>query len=202
MRKLMVALALWVVAAGTLADTTDDLVAALAGFDSLLGEFRQQQRNEQGEFVSESSGHFALLRPGYFSWEIVTPDSQLVVADPEFIWHYDRDLETVTRRPASLDGQISPMQVLGGDEAAIRAHFSVSSPRPGVFQLTPLSADAGFRALSLELTDGTLSGMQVTDNLGQFLDIRFSATRSDSSLGVSDFAFVPPPGADLFYHEQ
>ena len=58
--------------------------------------------------------------PGFFSWEISSPDSQLIIANPEYLWHYDIDLETVTRRPVVGMWKMSPLQILGGDESVLR----------------------------------------------------------------------------------
>ena len=77
----------------------DDLVKALAPVKQLQGRFTQRQYGQDKALQAESSGKFRLLRPGYFAWEILAPDQQLIIAGPQFIWHFDRDLDTVTRRP-------------------------------------------------------------------------------------------------------
>ncbi len=121
----------------------DDLLAALAPIKHLQGSFSQQQYGQDNLLLAESSGKFRLLRPGYFAWEILSPDEQLIIAGPEFIWHYDRDLETVTRRPVTSNAEMTPLQILGGDESALREKFQVVRKAEGTFLLTPLSADVG-----------------------------------------------------------
>ena len=49
---------------------------------------------------------------------------------------------------------------------------------------------------------GQLAGMEIRDNLDQLLIITFSDVDSSPGLKPSDFAFEPPEGADLFYHDQ
>ncbi len=88
-------------------DATDALLESLSGMQQLTGRFRQRQYDENGQVVMESLGRFRLLRPGYFAWDIESPGSQLVLADPGGIWHYDRDLETASRRP--LDSGEGPL---------------------------------------------------------------------------------------------
>ena len=90
-------------------DRVDALLRALLPLESLQGNFRQVQYGQDDRVLAKSSGQFRLLRPGYLSWEIDHPDSQLVVADPRFVWHHDRDLETVTRRPLSLQKEGAPL---------------------------------------------------------------------------------------------
>lgn len=180
----------------------DALLAALAPVKQLQGSFRQQQYGQDKLLLAESSGKFRLLRPGYFAWEILDPDEQLIIAGPEFIWHYDRDLETVTRRPVTTDADMTPLQILGGDESALREKFQVERVAEGAFQLTPLTPGVGFKQLTLNLEGAQLTGMEIQDNLDQTVVITFTDLDSETELGSVDFAFTPPPGADLFYYDE
>ena len=179
------------------------LIDHLAGIEQLAGSFRQVQFSTSGDdIVGEASGRFRLLRPGYFAWEIDAPDNQLIIADPEYVWHYDRDLETVTRRPVEGNEALSPLQVLGGNSEVLRKRFAISQSAEGDFQLRPLADNAGFRSLRLRLQEGGLAGMEILDNLDQRLVITFTDVRSDAGLTAADFAFTPPEGVDLFYHDR
>jgi outer membrane lipoprotein carrier protein len=180
----------------------NDLLAALAPIKYLQGNFSQQQYGQDNLLLAESSGKFRLLRPGYFAWEILNPDSQLIIAGPEFIWHYDRDLETVTRRPVTSNAEMTPLQILGGDESVLREKFRVVRKAEGTFQLTPLSAHVGFKQLTLYMNKTQLTGMDIQDSLDQSVVIKFADLDSQSALSSADFAFTPPPGADLFYYDE
>jgi len=180
----------------------DDLLASLAPIKHLQGSFSQQQYGKDNLLLAESSGKFRLLRPGYFAWEILNPDSQLIIAGPEFIWHYDRDLETVTRRPVTSNAEMTPLQILGGDETALREKFEVVRKAEGVFLLTPRSADVGFKQLTLYLNKMQLTGMDIQDNLDQSVVIKFADLDSRTNLTSADFTFTPPLGADLFYYDE
>lgn len=182
---------------------TEDLIERLAGIDQLAGRFEQvQYGSSDAEIVGESGGQFRLLRPGYFAWEIDAPDSQLIIADPQYVWHYDRDLETVSRRPVEGNEALSPLQVLGGNSQVLRERFTISRPEPGAYRLVPLSDSAGFRSLLLRLDENGLAGMEILDNLEQRLVISFVDVRSDAGLSSADFVFTPPEGVDLFLHER
>jgi len=180
----------------------DALVAELAPIRHLQGNFIQRQYSVDGQLLAESSGRFRLLRPGYFSWEILSPDRQLIIADPSYVWHYDRDLDTVTRRPVSVDGEWTPFQILGGDAAALRERFRVEQVAGGEFLLTPLAPDTGFKQLSLSLDGARITGMKIVDNLDQSVVIEFTDLDSESELDKGDFSFTPPDGADTFYYDQ
>ncbi|MCB1677895.1 MAG: outer membrane lipoprotein chaperone LolA [Halioglobus sp.] len=180
----------------------DALLAALRPMGHLQGQFTQRQYDADGALADESTGTFRLLRPGYFSWEILAPDRQLIIANPSYVWHYDRDLETLTRRPVTDSVRMSPLQVLGGDEAALREHYRVQRDAQHRFTLTPLAGDPGFRRLTLTLEDDLLSGMEILDNLGQRVEIAFDQLDAASTLTSQDFEFTPPDGVDLFYYDE
>lgn len=184
------------------ASAIDELVEALRPISQMRGEFTQRQYGEDDDLLMESSGRFSLLRPGYFSWEILSPDNQLVIADPEFVWHHDLDLETVTRRPVGSGGEMTPLQILGGDESALRESFEVSRGEDGRFTLVPKVQDVGFRQLTLDIAGDSLNGMEILDSLGQRVVIAFTDVDAEADLGAQDFTFEPPPGADFFYYDQ
>ena len=183
-------------------DATDALLDALEGMQDIQGQFTQRQYTETDALLVESRGNFRLLRPGYFSWEIDSPDSQLIIADPVAVWHYDRDLETVTRRPLAGQANLSPLQVLGGDEAALREGYIVTDEGEGVFTLTPQASDPGFRHLILRLRGFLIASMEIRDNLNQRVVVEFSQLQVDGGLTLDDFAFTPPEGVDTFYYDQ
>lgn len=180
----------------------DALQKALLSIESLQGSFTQKQYSESGDLLTQSSGHFMLLRPGFFRWEIQHPDNQLIVADPHYLWHHDLDLETVTRRPANASGEMAPLKILGGDYASLRDDYTISAAEAGAFTLIPRNDNAGFSALALAIHEGSLSRMNVTDELGQTITIEFFEVDSKTPLTPATFAFSPPEDADLFYYDE
>jgi outer membrane lipoprotein carrier protein len=183
-------------------DDTNALLAVLDRIGSVQGDFVQTQYGQDEALLGESRGQFRLLRPGYFAWEITSPDSQLIIADPEYLWQHDRDLETVTRRPVSDSDQMSPLQILGGDEALLRASFSVEQTGEGSFALKPQAINPGFQRLLVSFKGSALEGLEIADNLNQRIVIVFENVDTSSTLSPQDFAFTAPEGADLFYYDQ
>jgi outer membrane lipoprotein carrier protein len=184
------------------ADPTGELITRLQALDHLQGRFEQRQYDDTGQLVQVSGGRFRLLRPDYFAWEIESPDSQLVIAGPRFIWHHDRDLETVTRRPVSGNVDATPLQVLGGDESVLREQFSVSATSKEQYRLEERTGDGSFRELTLRFAGTTIAGMEIVNKLNQRVVITFTEVDAEAALGPADFAFEPPAGADLFYYDE
>jgi outer membrane lipoprotein carrier protein len=168
----------------------------------MQGQFSQQQFDESNALLAASTGQFRLLRPGYFAWEIESPGSQLIIADPQYIWQYDRDLETVTRRPVDDSEQMSPLQVLGGNETLLRNSFNVEQTADNAFSLHPKGINPGFQRLLVTFSGNNLAGLEIADNLNQRIVIEFAQVDSESKLLAEDFSFIPPQEADLFYYDQ
>ncbi|NND68420.1 MAG: hypothetical protein HKN19_12605 [Halioglobus sp.] len=194
-------LALATATPATAQEALDELFALLEPLAQLQGEFTQLQYDDRGASLGESRGTFRVLRPDYFAWDISAPDSQLVIAGPEFLWHHDRDLDTVTRRRVDTTGGITPLEILAGDRDAIVTRLQVSREADGFLLQPSAGEDVGFSRLLLRFEGDRLAGMDVLDNLDQRLVIAFSALDLAPGLTAADFAFVAPPDADLFYHD-
>ena len=182
---------------------TDRLLARLDRITQLQGDFLQRQFGENDTVLLESSGSFKLLRPFFFSWEITAPDNQLIVANAEYLWHYDIDLQTATRHPVEGNVETSPLQILGGDEAALRDQYSVIQDTEDTFTLTPIDSGHSFRRLAVTFAGDSISRMDIVDKLGQQVVVDFTDVDSLTPLASRDFEFIPPAGdVDLFYYDD
>lgn len=185
------------------AAATDQLLARLNRISYLQGEFSQRQYGEGDAVLAESSGAFKLLRPFFFSWEILSPDNQLIVANAEYLWHYDIDLQTATRHPVVGNVEASPLQILGGDESALRDQYAVTQDTDDTFTLTPIGTGHSFRRLTVTFAGDTISQMDIVDKLGQRVVVDFTGVDAKTVLDSSDFEFTPPAGdVDLFYYDD
>jgi outer membrane lipoprotein carrier protein len=187
-------------------DSTNELIETLDLTESLQGQFVQEQYSADGVLQVTSSGTFKMLRPGYFSWDISSPDSQLILVTPQFLWHLDRDLETLTRRPVSDSTAMSPLQLLGGKEDVLQSGFDVRKTSDTLFSITPKknesAASAGFSSLNISLNKNVIAGMEIIDGLNQRIVITFQDVDKASVLTDVDFDFTPPDGVDLFYYDE
>ncbi|MEM8562503.1 MAG: outer membrane lipoprotein chaperone LolA [Pseudomonadota bacterium] len=184
-------------------DATEELLEKLNPIQQLQGRFVQRQFDEQGEVLLESAGTFKLLRPAYFSWEIESPDRQLIIADTEFLWHYDMDLETVTRRPVDDSIEASPLQVLAGDASGLRDNYEVEQAANDSFVLLPRDSAQGFRELTVHFTEQGLSQLDIVDRLGQQISVTLLELDDASLLTPETFVFEPPDSdVDIFYYDD
>jgi outer membrane lipoprotein carrier protein len=174
----------------------------LDGLRTLRTEFSQTVTDGKGEEVQKADGKLTIVRPGKFRWELTpagNPSAQLMVADGKNLWFYDRDLEQVSVKPATVL-TATPASLLSG-AGDVRALFTVSAAgkRDGLdwVRVVPKTADADFREAQLAFTRGELRRMVLKDKLGQTVKLEFLTHARNVPVPDAEVQFTPPPGADL-----
>jgi len=190
------------------ATAAEVLAQALSSQDTLRGRFEQIHNDPQGRELERSSGKFTLLRPGYLRWEVAEPEPQLLVSDLQYLWHYDIELATATRRLLDDTVRLSPGQLLSGDPATMTRNYDivrVSTTAGGEHYIlrprSELRADAGFASMEVQLEGEQVRAMSVISVAGATTQIVFSELVPAPELGPRDFVFLPPEGIDVFYHD-
>jgi outer membrane lipoprotein carrier protein len=200
--RSMLALLMLVAACGARAAGTTPLDQYLDGLRTLRTEFSQTVVDGKGEEIQKADGKLVIVRPGKFRWELApagNPSAQLMVADGKNLWFYDRDLEQVSVKPATVL-TATPASLLSG-AGDVRALFvvSVSGKREGLdwVKVVPKSGDADFRDAQLGFTRGELKRMVLKDKLGQTVRLDFVTSARNVPVDDSEVRFSPPSGADL-----
>lgn len=181
------------------APAVEALGDTLASIRQLSGEFRQTIYPQSGGRATRSTGEFRLQTPGRFLWQIDAPDNQLVVTQGTYLWHYDADLQTATRRPVSSAGS-APLQVLAGDRDSLARDFTVTRSGDNAYTLVPTSGDTGFQTLELRFADGLPVALAIVDNLSQRIEIRLESL-STEPFDSEVFDFTPGDDVDVFIHD-
>ena len=98
------------------ASALDQFKSFVATTKSAKGEFTQQQRrkSQTGKISPISSGSFVFARPGKFIWNYQKPYDQLLQADGDQLYIYDKDLNQVTVRKLGNALGSSPAAILFG----------------------------------------------------------------------------------------
>jgi len=193
---------LTLIALGAHAAAPTPLDQYLDGLRTLRTEFSQTVTDGRGEQVQKADGKLVIVRPGKFRWELTpagNPSAQLMIADGKNLWFYDRDLEQVSVKPASLL-TATPASLLSG-AGDIRALFTVSAAgkRDGLdwVKVVPKQGGADFREAQLAFTRGELKRMVLKDKLGQTVRLDFLTSSRNVPVPDSEVQFSPPAGADL-----
>jgi outer membrane lipoprotein carrier protein len=177
--------------------------AFVAGTKSARGEFSQRMvKEESGKLHTSSaaSGTFQFSRPGKFSWIYQKPYEQLLQADGEKLYIYDKDLNQVTVRTLGNAIGSSPAAILFGSND-LEKNFSVSEAgmREGIewLQAIPKAKDTQFEKIGIGLKDGVPVAMELRDSFGQVSLLTFTKFEKNPSLPNGQFKFVMPRGADV-----
>lgn len=185
------------------AAATDQLQTFVTSVKSARGEFTQKQLKGQGadaKVAGTSSGTFAFSRPGKFTWRYTKPYDQLLQADGQTLYIYDKDLNQVTER--KLDNALgsSPAAILFGSND-LSKNFDVKNgaTRDGVewLELTPKSKDTQFERIGIGFKGGNLEAMELRDAFGNTTMLTFTGIQKNPSLPADTFRFTVPKGADV-----
>ncbi len=181
------------------ATTVDPLREFLSSTRSASGTFTQQVLRD-GRMVESSSGRFAFERPGRFWWEVVEPFEQLLVADGEQLYFYDKDLNQVTVRALRDALASTPAAILfGSSEVGDGFTLRTLPEHDGLawIEALPRSAETGYQRIELGFRNGLPAVMQVQDAFGRIVRFDFHEVVRDPQLAADRFRFEPPPGADV-----
>jgi len=180
----------------------DQFKSFVASTKSAKGEFTQQQlgKSKSGKAAAASSGTFVFARPGKFIWTYQKPYEQILQADGDQLYIYDKDLNQVTTRKLGNALGSSPAAILFGSNN-LEQNFTLSEAgeRDGMEWLTatPKTKDTSFEQISIGLKGGVPLAMELKDTFGQTSRLTFTNFQRNPQLGAQQFTFVTPQGADV-----
>lgn len=187
---------------GAHAGALDQFKSFVAGTKSAKGDFTQQQlgKSKSGKAAPVSSGTFVFARPGKFIWTYQKPYEQLLQADGDTLYIYDKDLNQVTTRKLGNALGSSPAAILfGSNDLEKNFTLSEAGERDGAEWLTavPKAKDTTFEQIGIGLKGGVPVAMELKDQFGQVSLLKFTSFQRNPALGAQQFAFEVPKGADV-----
>ncbi|VVE89165.1 outer membrane lipoprotein chaperone LolA [Pandoraea bronchicola] len=199
-----VGVTLAVLVAPAYASGTAQLKAFAAQVKSARGEFEQRQVKGQQDggmkVMNTASGTFEFSRPGRFIWRYVKPYDQLLQADGETLYIYDKDLNQVTERKLGTSLGASPAAILFGSND-IEKNFTLKDAgvKNGIdwVELKPKSQDTQFQRVGIGFRDGNLAAMELYDAFGNVTLLTFDKIQKNPPMPADNFKFTVPKGADL-----
>jgi outer membrane lipoprotein carrier protein len=185
------------------ASALEQFKAFVAGTKSARGEFNQRMVKEEGgklRVSSSANGVFLFARPGKFIWTYQKPYEQVLQADGEKLFIYDKDLNQVTIKTLGNAIGSSPAAILFGSND-LEKNFTLSEGglREGIewLQAIPKAKDASFEKIGIGLKDGVPVAMELRDSFGQISLLTFTKFEKNPSLPANQFHFALPKGADV-----
>jgi outer membrane lipoprotein carrier protein len=194
------------------ASGTEQLKQFVAQVHAARGDFTQQELKQPGKANNganasampaksqTSSGTFMFARPGKFIWSYQKPYSQILQADGDKLYVYDKDLNQVTVR--TLGGALgaSPAAILFGSND-LDKNFTLrdAGEKGGIdwLELTPKAKDTQFESVGIGFKDGNLQAMELHDVFGNVTLLTFSNIQKNPPMKSDTFKFTVPKGADV-----
>lgn len=206
---LFVCVPLWLAAAahGASAPATAAPATALDryldGLTTLRAKFSQVVVDAAGKQLEQGQGSLLVRRPGRFRWAYAPSDAgeQLLVADGTNLWFYDRELQQATVKPAAAALTATPIMLLSGSAADLRAAFSVDAAGEHDalewVKVTPRSAAAEFASAELGFRGEKLVRLVIHDRLNQTDTLEFTDSERGARVTEAELRFAPPAGVDV-----
>jgi outer membrane lipoprotein carrier protein len=185
------------------AGALDQFKSFVSGTKAARGEFTQTQvrsKTAAGKAPPASSGTFVFARPGKFIWTYQKPYEQVLQADGETLYIYDKDLNQVTTHKLGSALGSSPAAILfGSNDLEKNFTLTEAGARDGLEWLTatPKAKDTTFEHIGIGLKDGVPQAMELKDAFGQTSLLKFTNFQRNPQLGAQQFKFEVPKGADV-----
>lgn len=197
--KTSIAAALLLVAAGAHADAVDTLRDFVQTVKTGSAAFSQTVTSADGAKKKSSSGQFEFMRPNRFRFGYSKPFEQVIVADGDKVWIYDKDLNQASSRRIAQALGSTPAALLAGGSLEKEFTLSPESPRGGLewALATPKAKDGPFQAMRVGFRGKALAAVEITDSFGQQTQLLFSEFKANPTLAADRFRFSVPAGADL-----
>ena len=189
------------------ASALEQFKSFVASTHAARGEFSQQQmkksdaKSDAAKAVPVSSGTFVFASPGKFIWTSVKPYEQLLQADGDQLYIFDKDLNQVTVKKLGNALGSSPAAILfGSNDLDKNFTLSEAGSRGGLEWLDarPKTKDSTFEQISIGLRNGTPEAMELHDAFGSTSVILFKKFEKNPPLSAQQFKFTMPNGADVF----
>ncbi len=180
----------------------DQFKTFVSGTKSARGEFTQTQvrSSKTAKANPPSTGTFVFARPGKFIWTYQKPFEQVLQADGETMYIYDKDLNQVTSKKLGNALGSSPAAILfGSNDLGKNFTLAEAGTRDGLEWLsaTPKTKDTTFEQIGIGLKDGVPQAMELKDNFGQTTMLKFTSFQRNPALAANAFRFEAPKGAEV-----
>lgn len=185
------------------ASAIEQFKAFVVNTKTAKGEFVQVQMkttNGVSKIGKTASGIFKFARPGKFIWTYIKPYDQVLQADGDKLYLYDKDLNQVTIKSLGNAIASSPAAILFGsvdlDKNFVMKDIGV---KEGIewLQATPKTKDSQFDTIGIGMKDGVPVGMELRDSFGQLSLVTLKNFEKNPSFGADQFKFVVPQGAEV-----
>lgn len=185
------------------ASAIEQFKAFVVNTKTAKGEFLQVQMktaNGVSKVGKSSSGTFKFARPGKFIWTYIKPYEQVLQADGDKLYLYDKDLNQVTIKALGNAIASSPAAILFGS-VDLDKNFVMKDVglKQGVewLEAIPKTKDSQFDTIGIGMKDGVPVGMELRDSFGQLSIVTLKNFEKNPNFSGDQFKFIVPTGAEV-----
>lgn len=185
------------------ASAIDQFKSFVVNTKTAKGDFSQTQVKMVGgkmQLGKTASGVFKFARPGKFVWSYLKPYEQVLQADGDKLYMYDKDLNQVTIKALGNAIGSSPAAILFGS-VDLEKNFTLKDAglTNGIewLEAVPKEKDSQFELIRIGMKDGLPVGMELRDSFGQISTVNLNNFERNPSFSADHFKFVVPKGADV-----
>jgi outer membrane lipoprotein carrier protein len=178
---------------------SEGLLKRLSHHRTMQSHFVQTVYGENTRLIQRVTGVMRISQPMKFYWSLDAPSNQVIVADGQVIWVYDKDLEQVVKRRQDSMSAL-PAQLLSGSLDYLSDDYHVALQKRGskdIYTLTTEKIDTSFTKLELTFDDDKMVEMSLLDPLGQKSVYAFRNLQINQPISSRWYQFVPPKGVDV-----
>lgn len=184
---------------------SEALADKLNPIKTFSGRFEQRILDIKDKQNAYSKGRVAISKPGKFVWESLKPDHILIIADGEVLWHYDVELEQVSKQALTDALARSPAGLLIDNSHKINDEFDVTYADKSMcvrqaetcFKLTPKAENSEYKEIFLSMREGIFIALTMLDQLDQRIITEFSAIKINEPIEMDTFKFILPNDIDV-----
>ncbi|MFZ6798497.1 outer membrane lipoprotein chaperone LolA [Undibacterium sp. Di24W] len=185
------------------ASAIDQFKSFVVNTKTAKGEFSQTQVkmvSGKAQLGKTASGVFKFARPGKFMWSYLKPYEQVLQADGDKLYMYDKDLNQVTIKALGNAIGSSPAAILFGS-VDLDKNFTLKDAglNNGIewLEAIPKEKDSQFELIRIGMKDGLPVGMELRDSFGQISTVNLNNFERNPNFSADHFKFVVPKGADV-----
>src|SRR5258708_229782 len=162
------------------ASALEQFKSFVASTKAAKGEFTQKQvkntHREAPKGSTPASGTFVFARPGKFIWTYVKPYDQVLQADGDQLFIFDKDLNQVTVKKLGDALGSSPAAILfGSNDLEKNFTLSEAGSKEGLewLKAVPKAKDTSFEQITIGLRNGLPESMKLKDAFAQMSILSF-----------------------------
>ena len=142
---------------------------------------------------------FEFARPNRFRFAYTKPFEQVIVADGQKVWIYDRDLNQVSSRKLAQALGATPAALLAGGDLDKDFKLEALPDRDGLawVEAAPRAEGGTLQSVRVGFRGKELAAIEIRDAFGQTSLLRFGKMATNQPPIASRFQFAIPPGADV-----